>query len=973
MPYLSTMIHRDALWIFKLRKEKVSKMTMKRQKTLHRFAAVAAVLLTLCLVFMMPVGAAEESDGVTVDSWNELATALAAGGTVTLNADITEDFSGVDGTPLVPSSTTPTTLNLNGHKLEAKYNTEAHHYIIKVPAGATLIIDDYTDKKDGCIFLNYTNGEIDPYAHELVVVYTDSGKIILNNGILKTSSTNGGYRGMYCVNVAGFSISEDKIPTFEMTGGRLDAEYIGVRLRLDTDKTLVSKVKITGGEISANRQAIWIHQSSKNNKMYYSLEIQDGDFKAQNSAVIGYWTQNSEKDGTFETKISGGRFESAAESTGEMSYFGIFGYNNRIGSGDTATPVSVTQHTLTISGTPTFIITGKGDYTQIIGLYKSNENGPTVSVETELSGDDKVSSKNGLKSTFSVPQIGKSYEWSVGDVALDGSSNEEEITFDPTKGSTQTVSVKIVLSDTTSTTITKDVSVPAKYEVTYNADGGEGTMNPAYAYSDNNVIDLPPCTFTAPGGKVFKAWQIGNTEYAAGVSYTVTADTSVTAVWKEVGAAVAPSLGEDVADVNDDGTTEINTSADNVEPDKINKKVTITDQSTGVTIEVQFDDNAEVTDSSAEGTVTSVTVNYQPEQTVVSEHADGEEITQTVSFTLSTVTTELPTISSAFDPNKAEKVIAENPNHKPLAMITADNAESVNNNMTQGTDKVTVTFKLPQALVESLVGTDTSLLKAYHVKDNGDVIEAGIEVDGPTNGYYYVEVTGDGFSSYVLGYEEPKTNIGNNGGGSATDTGSGNYQYYPRSVPTDGIVDFGTSKVVTGMELPAGSDGTVTLNIKPTFAMPENGFYAFEIDAPGYNTDAKINGGLSFQIPVADLEAAGWTAEDIVLFHGTVGEDGKIVWEALPTNLVKNENGVAYYKAAINGCSPFYIGFVKDGSVVNTEVVDPVTPEQPVTPDEPEVLPPVDTPETPEQPTESPAPILAVLAGLGAAAVLRRK
>ena len=205
---------------------------------------------------------------------------------------------------------------------------------------------------------------------------------------------------------------------------------------------------------------------------------------------------------------------------------------------------------------------------------------------------------------------------------------------------------------------------------------------------------------------------------------------------------------------------------------------------------------------------------------------------------------------------------------------------------------------------------------------------------------------------------------------SSSGTSTGDYQYYPRAVPTDGIVSFGSSKVVKGMELPAGSDGTVTLNTKPTFAMPENGFYAFEIDAPGYNLDAKINGGLSFQIPVADLEAAGWTAEDIVLFHGTVGEDGKITWEALPTNLVKNENGVAYYKAAIAGCSPFYIGFVKDGSVVNTEVVDPVTPE---TPDEPEVLPPVDEPETPEQPTESPAPILAVLAGLGAAVVLRRK
>ena len=60
--YLSTMIHRDALWILKLRKEKVSKMTMKKSKTLHRFAAVAAVLLTFCLVFMMPVSAAWTAD-----------------------------------------------------------------------------------------------------------------------------------------------------------------------------------------------------------------------------------------------------------------------------------------------------------------------------------------------------------------------------------------------------------------------------------------------------------------------------------------------------------------------------------------------------------------------------------------------------------------------------------------------------------------------------------------------------------------------------------------------------------------------------------------------------------------------------------------------------------------------------------------------------------------------------------------------
>ena len=364
-----------------------------------------------------------------------------------------------------------------------------------------------------------------------------------------------------------------------------------------------------------------------------------------------------------------------------------------------------------------------------------------------------------------------------------------------------------------------------------------------------------------------------------------------------------------------------------------------------------------------------ITATYAPIEAASDGETEGTEKTQvSLSLKIDNISKPLPVIDASIREEVIEQV--DEKSTAPvtiLAMITAV-GEDKNTNIKGSDEKaIAITFKVPASAV-----TDKNMLRAYHVVAGNPEALPNPIVSGPEEGFYTITIYGSSFSSYVLVEEEPQQYTG----GSATDTGSGNYQYYPRSVPTDGIVDFGTSKVITGMELPAGSDGTVTLNIKPTFSMPENGFYAFEIDAPGYNTDAKINGGLSFQIPVADLEAAGWTAEDIVLFHGTVGEDGKITWEALPTNLVKNENGVAYYKAAINSCSPFYIGFVKDGSVVNTEVVDPVTPETPetsVTPDEPEVLPPVDEPETPEQPTESPAPILAVLAGLGAAVVLRRK
>ena len=502
-----------------------------------------------------------------------------------------------------------------------------------------------------------------------------------------------------------------------------------------------------------------------------------------------------------------------------------------------------------------------------------------------------------------------------------------------------------------------------RHTVTF--DNGEETSS--YKINDGERVTLPENP--TKEGHTFAGWYLGKILYD--FATPVTKDITLTAEWKENGepVEVAPSVSATIT-VSDEqiSITPVESTTTNVKLSEDKETVTITDASTGVKMEIQFEGSATENGNTILGKVDSVSVTY-PEAPAESE----KEINQQVVFTMETAMTELPKIDSKIKQEVSEAVKQEQ-KANVLAMITATHTDlpSINNNIKE----VTVTFKIPVTAVDS-----DSILYVLHVDTEGQLKENGkypVTLGEPIDGYYVITISGSGFSSYVLVEEEPAEEeiINDNTGGSATDTGSGNYQYYPRSVPTDGIVDFGTSKVVTGMELPAGSDGTVTLNIKPTFTMPENGFYAFEIDAPGYNLDAKINGGLSFQIPVADLEAAGWTAEDIVLFHGTVGEDGKIVWEALPTNLVKNENGVAYYKAAINGCSPFYIGFVKDGSVVNTEAVGPTvpeTPEQPVTPDEPEILPPVEEPtEEPETPA-SPAPILAVLAGLGAVVALRRK
>ena len=966
-------------------------MTMKRQKTLHRFATVAAVLLAFCLVFMMPVGA----DGVDCSSsCSDTELHVAAIGTthytslqdaVTAVQDTTStEIDVLQSVEMTEGLTIPAnkviTLDLNGYTVSREKETEISGTLYVIENKGTLTIQDSSEEGTGTITSAFANPdtELEPegfptYATNTI---TNKGDLYINSGLIECRTLG---TASYAIDTYGATYSGGS--TVTVTGGKIYGENAAaIRCNTAGNADNLVSIYVNGGKVESPVTGIWIQQTKSSNLCPYYLKITEGEVFGKNQALY-YAILNNDESGTKMTEITGGIIKNNNDNSDKPDRNpprAAIRYDldtHKVGNEYQYYVTSMENHQLKITGGE--VKNEAGGFTVV---YNSDSTVAPTLIGVEISGFDSVSSSNNFVGTYTTPPIGKSYEWSVGDVALDGSSNEKEITFDPTKGTTQTVSVKIVLSDTTSTTITKDVSVPAKYTLTFNAGEGSGAMDSEIAYSDNNVIDLPPCTFTAPEGKVFKAWQIDGTEYAAGVSYTVNADTSVTAVWKEVGAAVAPSLVDDVADVNDDGTTEINTSADNVEPDEINNKVTITDQSTGVKIDVQYDDDVSFDDGTASGNVDKITVTYPENQVAASADADSTEevITQTVSFQLDTLTTVLPKIESVFKEEEAQK-ITEKPefkDHKPFAMITATNADSVNNNMTSADSFVTVEFRVPKTLVDKLVNGNLDLLRGYHITiEDGKEVVKEIEISTPVldGDDYIIILTGNGFSSYVLGYEEPKTNIGNNGGGSATDTGSGNYQYYPRSVPTDGIVDFGTSKVVTGMELPAGSDGTVTLNIKPTFAMPENGFYAFEIDAPGYNLDAKINGGLSFQIPVADLEAAGWTAEDIVLFHGTVGEDGKITWEALPTNLVKNENGVAYYKAAINGCSPFYIGFVKDGSVVNTEVVDPVTPETPVTPDEPEVLPPVDEPETPEQPTESPAPILAVLAGLGAAVVLRRK
>ena len=79
--------------------------------------------------------------------------------------------------------------------------------------------------------------------------------------------------------------------------------------------------------------------------------------------------------------------------------------------------------------------------------------------------------------------------------------------------------------------------VPTTYTVSFAANGGTGTMADATGISGEYI--LPASGFTAPTGKQFKAWSVDGKEKAVGDKITVTADTTVKAVWETLPAAPA--------------------------------------------------------------------------------------------------------------------------------------------------------------------------------------------------------------------------------------------------------------------------------------------------------------------------------------------------------------------------------------------------------------------------------------------------
>lgn len=102
-----------------------------------------------------------------------------------------------------------------------------------------------------------------------------------------------------------------------------------------------------------------------------------------------------------------------------------------------------------------------------------------------------------------------------------------------------TISIKSKNERSTSNYTLKINNGEVKYTVSFNANGAQGTMQ-SQKIKKGEEIELPKCTFTAPEGQEFKAWEVDGQEKEVGAKITINGNTEVKAIWKAKPVAPKP-------------------------------------------------------------------------------------------------------------------------------------------------------------------------------------------------------------------------------------------------------------------------------------------------------------------------------------------------------------------------------------------------------------------------------------------------
>lgn len=137
--------------------------------------------------------------------------------------------------------------------------------------------------------------------------------------------------------------------------------------------------------------------------------------------------------------------------------------------------------------------------------FNSNGAEGTMQAQKIKKGEKCTLPENG----FTPPKNKKFVGWKIG--------NETKLVGD-----------KITVNGNTEVTaIWKDI----EYKVTFNNNEGTGDMDGKLVKAGED-FELPDCTFTAPDGQEFKAWEVDGQEYPAKTKIKINKETTIKAIWK---------------------------------------------------------------------------------------------------------------------------------------------------------------------------------------------------------------------------------------------------------------------------------------------------------------------------------------------------------------------------------------------------------------------------------------------------------
>ncbi|NBI82095.1 hypothetical protein D3Z48_08355 [Clostridiaceae bacterium] len=450
-----------------------------------------------------PTGETVTDEGTFEDMW-KLAVGSTTASTVTLLKDITardgsfgsgEGF-GPGGFVLVPTNHAAITLDLNGKTLSRNLDTpQGNGHVIEIEPGTTLTLTDTSTGKDGKLTGGNTTGDGGGILHKGKTFYFEGGKITGN------SAQNGG--GIW---VSGQGIAME------------------------------------GGEISGN--------TAKNGGGVYH---DSGSFRMMGGKITGNTAAGN-----------GGGVYHGGEKEGDQPTFRVAGTVEV--SGNKGGNVYLTAGMLINNDTSISL-----DDKSVIGVttqIKPAENAP-VTITTPFKDDEDKSDAFSSDEPYLVHWDGEKKE-----VQLILPDNKFIVKYDP-NGGTLPDGTAFQFYDNTGAETIKDMPEPTRegynflgwftdptdgekitegslvtdnmnlyahweeivetFKVTYNANGGSGTMRGHTEVLPDEEITLKQNGFTAPSGMEFNYWAVGSTsgeQKNPGDKITVAKDTTVYAIWK---------------------------------------------------------------------------------------------------------------------------------------------------------------------------------------------------------------------------------------------------------------------------------------------------------------------------------------------------------------------------------------------------------------------------------------------------------